>query len=240
MVSDVSSVVSDYLFSGKPFAMIAVPAEPDAFVAEFPVARASYVVRGDLADLTRQLDRMLGADPPGRPAPGGPRRLPRRLPGRGLRVGVRRSGPTGSWTRLRQPSHKRHRTRRSKPKRKHPSPMQRLLRTDLILLRAGPPTARLIIRMGLHLLGTICGLLAFATALAGGPPCPIALLGLAACGDVRSDRFASSTPGGRWWAALLASGMALAGAGPHLDRGRCPPRRRLVAVRPHRRCWLRS
>ena len=51
MVSDVSSVVSDYLFSGKPFAMIAVPAEPDAFVAEFPVARASYVVRGDLADL---------------------------------------------------------------------------------------------------------------------------------------------------------------------------------------------
>jgi CDP-glycerol glycerophosphotransferase (TagB/SpsB family) len=63
MVSDVSSVVSDYLFSGKPFAMIAVPAEPQVFVAEYPVARASYVVRADLADLDEQLERMLGADP---------------------------------------------------------------------------------------------------------------------------------------------------------------------------------
>jgi CDP-glycerol glycerophosphotransferase (TagB/SpsB family) len=63
MVSDVSSVVSDYLFSGKPFAMIAIPAEPDAFVVEYPVARASYVVRADLADLDVQLERMLGVDP---------------------------------------------------------------------------------------------------------------------------------------------------------------------------------
>ena len=63
MVSDVSSVVSDYLFSGKPFAMIAIPAEPDAFVVEYPVARASYVVRADLADLDVQLEKMLGADP---------------------------------------------------------------------------------------------------------------------------------------------------------------------------------
>ena len=63
MVSDVSSVVSDYLFSGKPFAMIAVPAAPDAFVVEYPVARASYVVRADLADLDAQLEKMLGADP---------------------------------------------------------------------------------------------------------------------------------------------------------------------------------
>ena len=60
MVTDVSSVVSDYLFSQKPFAMIAVPSEPEAFVAEFPVARASYVVRGDLADLDERLDQMLG------------------------------------------------------------------------------------------------------------------------------------------------------------------------------------
>ena len=63
MVSDVSSVVSDYLFSGKPFAMIAVPSAPEDFVSEFPVAAASYVVRGDLADLDTQLDQMLGADP---------------------------------------------------------------------------------------------------------------------------------------------------------------------------------
>ena len=41
MVSDVSSVVSDYLFSGKPFAMIAVPAPPPLFEQEFPVAGAA-------------------------------------------------------------------------------------------------------------------------------------------------------------------------------------------------------
>ena len=63
MVSDVSSVVVDYLFSGKPFAMVAVPAEPVAFTAEFPVAAASYVLRSDLADLSEQLDLMLGPDP---------------------------------------------------------------------------------------------------------------------------------------------------------------------------------
>ena len=63
MVTDVSSVVSDYLFSGKPFAMIAVPYEPEAFREEYPVSRASYVVRGDLADLEPTLDQMLGADP---------------------------------------------------------------------------------------------------------------------------------------------------------------------------------
>ena len=63
MVSDVSSVVSDYLFSGKPFAMIAVPAEPEAFVVEYPIAQASYVIRADLADLDAQLGKMLGTDP---------------------------------------------------------------------------------------------------------------------------------------------------------------------------------
>ncbi|HYI54734.1 MAG TPA: CDP-glycerol glycerophosphotransferase family protein, partial [Microlunatus sp.] len=63
MVTDVSSVVSDYLFSGKPFAMIAVPSEPDAFRQEYPASRASYVVRGDLGDLEPALDQMLGDDP---------------------------------------------------------------------------------------------------------------------------------------------------------------------------------
>ncbi len=63
MVADVSSVVSDYLFSGKPFAMVAVPSSPDAFVEEYPVARAAYIVRGDLGDLEERLDAMLGADP---------------------------------------------------------------------------------------------------------------------------------------------------------------------------------
>jgi CDP-glycerol glycerophosphotransferase (TagB/SpsB family) len=63
MVSDVSSVVSDYLFSSKPFAMVAVPAEPEAFIVEYPIAQASYVISGDLADLDAQLEKLLGADP---------------------------------------------------------------------------------------------------------------------------------------------------------------------------------
>ena len=63
MVSDVSSVVSDYLYSGKPFAMMAISAPAEGFAAEYPVARAAYVVDGDLAALPAALDAMLGADP---------------------------------------------------------------------------------------------------------------------------------------------------------------------------------
>ena len=63
LVTDVSSVVSDHLQSGKPFAMVAVPSEPVPFVAEYPVAAAAYVIRGDLTDLEEQLDQMLGPDP---------------------------------------------------------------------------------------------------------------------------------------------------------------------------------
>ncbi|HEX8507967.1 MAG TPA: CDP-glycerol glycerophosphotransferase family protein, partial [Propionibacteriaceae bacterium] len=63
MVSDVSSVVSDYLFSAKPFAMVAVPSEPEPFVEEYPVARAAYVVRSDLSNLQESLEQMLGPDP---------------------------------------------------------------------------------------------------------------------------------------------------------------------------------
>jgi hypothetical protein len=63
MVCDVTSVVSDYLQSGKPFAMVSVSSDPERFVTEYPVAAASYVVRGDLTDLAPQLDQMLGPDP---------------------------------------------------------------------------------------------------------------------------------------------------------------------------------
>ncbi|MFD1214845.1 CDP-glycerol glycerophosphotransferase family protein, partial [Arthrobacter sp. GCM10027362] len=62
MVSDVSSVVSDYLYSGKPFAMVAVNAAPADFVAEYPIARASYVLEGDLGNVEAVLDSLLGAD----------------------------------------------------------------------------------------------------------------------------------------------------------------------------------
>jgi len=63
LVSDVSSVVSDYLFSAKPYAMVAVPTEPEAFGATYPVARASYVIPADLTGLGPLLTEMLGDDP---------------------------------------------------------------------------------------------------------------------------------------------------------------------------------
>ena len=63
MISDISSVVSDYLFSGKPFALVAVSAPPDQFVRDFPVAAGSYVVDAQLTDLDTALDLMLGDDP---------------------------------------------------------------------------------------------------------------------------------------------------------------------------------
>jgi hypothetical protein len=44
MVSDVSSVVNDYLFSLKPLIMMAVTTAPDQFVEDYPVARGAYVV----------------------------------------------------------------------------------------------------------------------------------------------------------------------------------------------------
>ncbi len=63
MISDVSSVVSDYLFSGKPFALVAVPSPPAEFVREFPVAAGSYVVDAQLSNLDDVLEQMLGPDP---------------------------------------------------------------------------------------------------------------------------------------------------------------------------------
>ena len=65
MISDVSSVASDYLFSGKPFAMVAVSSHGAEFVNEFPLAKAAYVlnmVNGNVEDLEPALDDMLGPD----------------------------------------------------------------------------------------------------------------------------------------------------------------------------------
>ncbi|SDT42706.1 CDP-glycerol glycerophosphotransferase family protein [Microlunatus soli] len=61
MISDVSSVVSDFLFSAKPFAMVAPPTTPDDadFVADYPVARAGYLIDHDLDRLDSVLDELL-------------------------------------------------------------------------------------------------------------------------------------------------------------------------------------
>ncbi len=65
MVSDVSSVASDFLFSGKPFAMVAVSSHGEDFVKDFPLAEAAYVIdmgAGHAVGLADALDDMLGPD----------------------------------------------------------------------------------------------------------------------------------------------------------------------------------
>jgi hypothetical protein len=63
LVTDVSSVASDNLASGKPFAMVAVRASGAEFLREFPMARVAYVIEKDLSTLDDALDRLHGDDP---------------------------------------------------------------------------------------------------------------------------------------------------------------------------------
>jgi CDP-Glycerol:Poly(glycerophosphate) glycerophosphotransferase len=63
MVSDVSAVVSDYLHSGKPFAMVSVGRTPEQLLLDAPAARAAYVLRDDLSNLADVCNDLLGADP---------------------------------------------------------------------------------------------------------------------------------------------------------------------------------
>ena len=63
LVTDVSSVASDHLASGKPVAMVAIRAAGEAFRQEFPMARVAYVIEKDLSTLDEALDRLLGEDP---------------------------------------------------------------------------------------------------------------------------------------------------------------------------------
>ena len=63
LVSDVSSVVPDFLYSEKPFAVAAMGASVEAFFAEMPVARGGYVLARDASNLDAVLDDLLDDDP---------------------------------------------------------------------------------------------------------------------------------------------------------------------------------
>ncbi|TCB95905.1 CDP-glycerol glycerophosphotransferase [Micromonospora zingiberis] len=63
LVSDVSGVVSDWLYSGKPYAVTDTGADGDRFLERFPLATAGYVLRRDMADLDDVLTRLLDTDP---------------------------------------------------------------------------------------------------------------------------------------------------------------------------------
>ncbi|MDQ1483059.1 MAG: hypothetical protein QOF35_1135, partial [Actinomycetota bacterium] len=62
LITDVSSIATDYLASGKPFALVAIIVSGATFVREFPIAQAAYVIKNDLTNLPEVLDHLLGED----------------------------------------------------------------------------------------------------------------------------------------------------------------------------------
>jgi len=63
LISDVCGVVSDYLFSGKPYAVTDMVDDGERFATSFPLSRAGYVLRSDLSNVDEVLDLLLGQDP---------------------------------------------------------------------------------------------------------------------------------------------------------------------------------
>lgn len=63
MVCDVSSVASDYLYTGKPMAITDMTGAGDHATAAFPVARAGYVLDRAATNLKSVLDDLLERDP---------------------------------------------------------------------------------------------------------------------------------------------------------------------------------
>lgn len=63
MVADVSSVVPDFLYSEKPFAVCAMQGDVENFEQELPIVRGGYAIASDASNLDEVLDQLLGADP---------------------------------------------------------------------------------------------------------------------------------------------------------------------------------
>lgn len=63
LISDLSSVVSDFLQSEKPYAMVSMRAPADEFRKEFAIAQTSYVILSELQNLSSALDDLLDLDP---------------------------------------------------------------------------------------------------------------------------------------------------------------------------------
>jgi hypothetical protein len=63
LISDVSGVASEYLYSEKPFAITDMASQGDGFVETFPLARVAYVIDRRAAGLADVLDRLLKTDP---------------------------------------------------------------------------------------------------------------------------------------------------------------------------------
>ena len=62
MISDVSSVVPDFLYSGKPYGLVTMTSTVEEFEQAFPLARSAYVITKDLSNLSAALDELLVTD----------------------------------------------------------------------------------------------------------------------------------------------------------------------------------
>ncbi|MFI2711405.1 CDP-glycerol glycerophosphotransferase family protein [Micromonospora sp. NPDC018662] len=63
LVSDVSGVISDWLYSGKPYAVTDTGADGAHFVERFPLAASGYVLRRDMSNVDDVLAALLDTDP---------------------------------------------------------------------------------------------------------------------------------------------------------------------------------
>jgi hypothetical protein len=62
LITDVSSVASDFLATGKPLALVAIQQKGMAFREAIPMARVAYQIERDLSTLPEALDELLGPD----------------------------------------------------------------------------------------------------------------------------------------------------------------------------------
>jgi hypothetical protein len=63
LISDVSGVISDYLYSGKPYAVTDMGDEGERFAERFPLAGSGYVLRRDMSNVDDVLTALLDTDP---------------------------------------------------------------------------------------------------------------------------------------------------------------------------------
>ncbi|MFE9957662.1 CDP-glycerol glycerophosphotransferase family protein [Micromonospora sp. NPDC005299] len=63
LVSDVSGVISDWLYSGKPYAVTDMGVDGEQFVERFPLAGSGYVLRRDMSNVDEVLTELLDTDP---------------------------------------------------------------------------------------------------------------------------------------------------------------------------------
>ncbi|MEU4778192.1 CDP-glycerol glycerophosphotransferase family protein [Micromonospora sp. NPDC023633] len=63
LISDVSGVISDYLYSGKPYAVTDMVDSGDRFCEQFPLAGSGYVLRRDMSNVDEVLTALLDTDP---------------------------------------------------------------------------------------------------------------------------------------------------------------------------------